>query len=527
MSVETPIEPRRPRWRRWLVPSVATLVVVCVGVTVTTLLVRGHAREKEQLTWCAVGIRKLPSTGECVGISDGRYAFASGHDPAGDAELTKVQDLIRTENARIGRDEPHFAIVYLLPMSWDDSPGAQSGSAVRQLYGAYAAQLRANAEGERKIRLLVANTGHEGVAWEQVAGSIVERRVEDRIWVVTGLGPSLPNTEKLAKLLSTHQIPMVGSTLTADHLNGSNFPHLYRVTPTNREQTDIGLRFLRRIAPSPTTPRPNHTFLVVQRQSNPGDADPYVARLEKAFRALFGENFATRAYSPGAENLTQLMGIYAGHICSQSSPVRIYFAGRAAALRTLLVELKQCDPRAEVTILTGDDASNLVISPGDEQTTLARRGIRLYYTGLAHPDQWQSGSAQLHALVGWLRGVVPHLEDGAAMMAFDSVLLAVTAIRRLGSAAEARPSNLFNSFHSLTDGDPYCGVSGPIGLATSPAPDGTTLNKALPVIRLQGGRPVLQELRYPADKDRTKPGDGAPTSWSGKCGLPAELTAGR
>ncbi|MFV2022619.1 hypothetical protein [Micromonospora sp. LOL_023] len=202
-----PVEPTRPRWRRWL-PGVVIVVLVAA------LLGTGIVFYLNDRQTCGHGVTRFDGTRECVGITDGAFHFELDGPDGQSANLKRVLELINEANRRVREGGgPWFSVAYVLPMPWGNQGAYPATNVVSQLYGAYAAQTQANERSERlKVRLLVANTGHDGVAWEQVAEDLIERRGSEHLAAVAGLGPSLDTTKEFVARLSDARIPMVGAT---------------------------------------------------------------------------------------------------------------------------------------------------------------------------------------------------------------------------------------------------------------------------------------------------------------------------
>lgn len=488
-------------------------------------------------TWCGDDdrVRKVDGSGECVGYTDGSYRFMPGADPA----LDRIQQLIADENAEaLGR--AHVNVAVMLPMPWQGQGSTSLTSIRHQLEGAYAAQRAANQEDEVKYRLLVTNIGYEGRGWQQVGAQLVALRRADQVALATGLGPSLVNTGNLMRQLSDAGIPMVASIATADDLHGGStgIRHLRRVTPSNQDEVTAMLAFMRQrpeqVVGAAAVPNESNTLLVAASRVN--DQDTYTQWLIAKFKEGIGERVGRRFFEPDNLGEGAAIGAIAAQVCADDDIAVVYFAGRSDPLRRLVTELgRSCPLGRTITVMSGDDASELATPRSDAEFFAALQGprpkVELLYSGLAHPGQWaglptDSGSPRaLDRLRGTLdqAGLDTDLSDGVAMMSHDAVAVAVAAAGRVatalpdGKVGHLQLGDLANGFAQIVPADPVCGASGPIGIVYGEAQDGVAegnaVNKPIPIIQIRpdgstvvaGGRPV-----FPMGQ----------SFWEGRCGMP-------
>ncbi|MFV2020727.1 hypothetical protein, partial [Micromonospora sp. LOL_023] len=305
-----------------------------------------------------------------------------------------------------------------------------------------------------------------------------------------------------------------GATITADDLNGDIYPHLYRVSPTNADEVAVGLRHLQNLV----DPAEANAYLLTVGGQN----DTYVATLKDAFRSTFQDDFSTRTLDPSETGHHQALEGLAGDLCAPGPPVVAYFAGRSSSLRIFLMSLaEQCPQNHSVTVLSGDDASALVGRIAPEQTTVPDgKAIRFFYTGLTHPEQWETEPVELgnlrEILTDRTRYATADLAAGGAIMAYDAVTVAVRALFNVAPLNNEldKLDSLRNGFAQINDDSPYCGASGPIALeANRPEAAGNTVNKPIPVIEITlAGIAQVQMLLSPVE-----PENGG-VSWDGKCG---------
>ena len=477
-----PYVPPRSRRSRWILRVLALAVVAAVGAAVTLVVLRVISDK------CADGVSN--HHGECVGVTDGSYHFLS--------ELGNVSAKIKDQNDWVNSQEtPAVSIAYVMPISRSPDSITSIASFRRALVGAYTAQYEANHGGSGKntplVRLLISSTGTNGELWQPVVDELT-RRVDssDRLVAVAGMGPSLETTVDAIERLSQDTIPVAAATMTADNL--PDLPNLVRVAPTNKQQVDAAVQFLR--------DQGAVTALVVQ-DTRPGDryvstlGDPFRQQFESAGGRLVEHVEEYNSELGGARNAFQQM---APNICV-ADPDAIYFAGRATELRDFIAALagRQCaqDARTGITnpvsVVAGDDATQLLAENRPAQG-LADSGIRLYHTALAHPGSWDTEPNQfLPASIRPFREEDSEfntsfpdesLADGEVIMAHDAVSTTVTAIRSVaGQGNDVSPGDIVQQWRRINGMASAQGASGRISLDNA----GLPTEKVIPILEVEAG----------------------------------------
>jgi ABC-type branched-subunit amino acid transport system substrate-binding protein len=386
----------------------------------------------------------------------------------------------------VGNGTPFVSIGYIVPLPRDATSGLLT--ALRhELEGAYLAQWRANHHdglGDIPlIRLLVVNVGDQAGQQDAVIPEVIQRVTDpaEYLVAVAGLGQSLYATEQAIRSLSEAGIPMIASRLTADDLNttpAQPVRGLFRIPATNSAETLVAAHALE-----------TATTLLVQ-DINRGDA--YTNSLAEQFRKVFATPPATgkllepERYDsslPAVDNtFVQMMP----SICTEQ-PAAIYYAGRGANLPGFLAALagRRCQ---QLKLVTGDDGVDLTVAlrrqlaAGDQSGIAAklRTNITLRYTGLAPPGEWSDEQRFLPAATRIFQQdcatcfnrVFPEeqLDDGAAIVGYDAVLVAIRAIRSgasqgdtLADPAALTPGAVLQAMFRINRVDPVSGASGPIG----------------------------------------------------------------
>ncbi|HEX5568603.1 MAG TPA: ABC transporter substrate-binding protein [Streptomyces sp.] len=441
---------------------------------------------------CAEGVVRMEEGGECVGVTDGAHSFA-GH-------LDKVSRKIWENNKKVLKEadeRPYVSIAYLTSYIPGEGDSNSSESVRRELQGVYLAQYRNN-QGDLKavprIRVLLANVGSEARHWEHTVDELIARKNSERLVAVTGLGPSTKLNRYALKKLSKNGLATVASTMTATDIR--SIRGFVRVTPTNRDEARAAVEYLRR--------ERIRTAVVVK------DVDG-----ENLYAHTLGEDF-TREFSGGGGRrlLTEArtfdssiaaaweneLSHISGQLCHYEPQV-VYFAGRGRHLTHFLDALanRHCQDW-RVMVMTGDDTTNLTARQLDEA---ARHGIRVLYTGLAHPDMWRDAPEDVSpASIGHFQegGLLDRWfpndprEDGQAMMAHDAMLTAATGARMAvsadGGVTDATGETVGRMFRQMAGDERVPGASGFLTFRNSGDPH----QRAVPILRLErDGIPVFVE----------------------------------
>jgi hypothetical protein len=440
------------------------------------------------------------TAGECIGITDGSYPF-DRQDPA----LTAAENAIKKENQRVTASGSGYAsVAYLMPIS--AAGGVQAIHTVaEQLEGAYAAQYyanRHNVDGTAPlIQLLIANDGTQGAQWKAAAADIDRDRVSQHLVAVAGLGVSLDSTMGAAQALTRDGIPVIGSSITAD--NFDNVQNLVRVSPSNQDEVSAVLSFIK--------PKTSDALLI--EDTNPDDS--YDTTLVREFSNGFPDTRHTivglEPYNTqkgdGPDVQTRIAQMTTDICYAKTNSV--LFAGRGRDLATLLTALanRVCRDKP-VTIVTGDDVTNMLVSPPVLQGLAS--SVTLDFAGNANPDEWSAGTgaaiasgrqgfARFHEVFTQLFPRVQY-DDGNAMMGYDAMLTTTSAIR-LTTTADPTPADVIQELGALQGARIVLGASGPIALNTNylRGYGSNPIGKAVPILRLDpDGTTSFVQLDWPA-----------------------------
>lgn len=440
---------------------------------------------------------------ECVGITDGSYKFVPG-----DRLMADVESAIETEDAWVLRQHRAYATVaYLLPISPSGGGVFPATTAAEQLAGVYAAQHwanRNNVEGENPlIQVLIASAGTQAAGWKTAAQDIENDVGSRRLVAVGGIAVSLKTTIAEVNALATNPnqpIPVFAGTLTSDAFD--NIQNMVRVTPSNAQEVSAALAFIK--------PKAATAFLV----QDINQSDSYNTTIDQEFRSGFPDKThrldaiesydttgETSPQDPVAEAAANRIGQMPSDICDAGASV-VLFAGRARDLATLIGDLahRPC-LGLPITILTGDDAINLPITSAVGEGL--KSNVTLDFAGAASPREWsdpaassvgpgtfsagQRGFAQFRSAFTSAAATGVTDDDGNAMLGYDDLLTAISAIRLAG--IQPSPGGVATELSALQRSRTVDGASGPISFSAdyhNPARQGSNpVGKVIPILRLQ------------------------------------------
>lgn len=447
---------------------------------------------------------------ECIGITDGAYSFAPS--------LTSVERRIQQENQLIRERHPtsYVSVVLLLPISSSSGSIMTMTNALEQFRGAYTAQYRANranVEGDTPyIQLLVGSDGYQGNQEATAARIIKEAGPSRHIAAVAGLGLSLATTKRVIQTLTAQQISAFGATLTSDAFD--NIKGFVRISPDNKDETAAALSYVKS--------KYKRAVLVEDENSDDIYNTTLVAGFQKfsdkTHTIVAKETFDTsnRNHASSVEEekraeeaVRNRISLMHTDICDaepdptdkHTSAAVVLFAGRGNDLAELVGSLSQACLDKQVTIISGDDVTNLPFSPAVRQSLADPRHVGVYYSGVANPGQWPAQPAPPNTVAAQgqrgfktfndvfqqlFQEADASLSDGNTMAAYDATLAAVSAIR-LTNQAQPTPEVVAGELGALQGAHTVLGSSGPLRFIadyrTSSA-GSNPVGKVIPILRL-------------------------------------------
>jgi hypothetical protein len=499
-----PTRRRRQPWKWFTLTRLGRIVtIVLVPVVVAAVIVGSFALDNLINGCGSGGIYHRGADGECTGVTDGSFVFAS--------QLASVEAAIQEQDNSLGSG-PHVTVALLLPMT-DPDPAMQT-EIVHAVQGAYAAQYRADHDGlAPPIRLVLANPGVNSADYLPVVQQLATMTgAPDNLRAVVGIGVSIEATKLEVGWLTGHQIPVVGGAITADDLanvpgTDEPFPGLARVEPTNSQVADALAHY--------GGVNPAQALLVEDTRSG----DDYITTLAKAFTTVMADSpyqpyqFISPPDESSNGDTSNTFLRMAPTICATHAKW-IYFAGRQVQLRQFINELAANCQGRDFTILTGSAASHLSTDPQLDRAAFSR-GITLEYAAIASPGAWTGpndpatgGSATAYnAFLSWLGqaakahpiGPAGDFDDGQTIINYDAAWTAITGINDAATGQTPVPSlqEIGTGWRLLSGAETVQGASGWICLDNS----GNPYDKAIPIVRFNAaGAPVFQSLAWPAGK---------------------------
>ncbi|MCW2902515.1 MAG: hypothetical protein JWO67_4780 [Streptosporangiaceae bacterium] len=396
---------RRPRWTwlwSWRSLTATALLVTTVGA---------YAHAELRKTYCAVGyplswnadtrlLTDADHERECVGVATRGLRFESGRGSiamdgelrapdrrhrGGQITLADLQATIDEENVRVVRSgKPYVTIIHAAALTSAAGKEGLSVNGVKELAGAYLAQMRNNAAGQPgqvgnplKIRLLAANLGQDMVFSDAVVDRILDiARGDPTVMGVVGMARNTKNSQKAVEHLSAAGLPVVSTVNSSDELPA--VPHYYGLAATDHEEA-AALGSAVRLEMGT---RPIDRALIVSRRPGPS-LDAYSSELAADAEKALRPRRTDRVLYVGTEDIAAKVKA-ACETAGSRAPTLAYFAGRAEDLPGLLNGLSGggCAQR-KMTLLAGDELATVRFGTNPHEVALPA-SMTVYYTVFAH-----------------------------------------------------------------------------------------------------------------------------------------------
>jgi hypothetical protein len=487
---EDPVLPSpsgRTRHRRQLVQASVAVLFLIVTASVAWGVQAG-------LSYCGAGIQRL--NGECIGVTDGSYAF--------DVELASVESLIYRENVLVEHEGlPFVSIAFLAPMTRGSGTAGQLIPVLHELEGAYLAQQQVNQQRGPGplVKLILANDGSTGQSWATVVrqlGGMVAG--PERLVSVISVGNDSV-TRTATRAVSALGLPVVSAASTSGGFDGQSVRGFASVAPSVSSEAAALVSF--------AVSRTHGPIMLISSDSE----DMYSRSLADAIQQDIDAKRRVdtiETYAPGGSATNRIAQI-AEEICAADVST-VFFAGQAADIESLISSLTAqvfC-PGRQIAVFSGDTAAQAVLN---SSSGAMANYVTLYSTALAVPSEWNSGvpSSQVpaahafHAFAASFESYFgPGTLDGQAMIAHDAVLAAAAAVK-VASAASARPTAptagaVLLALDTLNGPLAVVGVTGVINLDPE---TGLPAGKPVAIVRMSqsGQANFVQLVVPPSDAD--------------------------
>lgn len=470
-------DPHRPlpRWTDWLRLALVVVLLVVGGLVFVygkDVAKRLHCRDG----WPSAEIWESDDD-ECVGLSDGSYAF----DLEAFAPVLAVIDRQNQQAAENCDPNGTPVTVGVLMTMTDPNVG---GRAVHELEGMAAGQRQANSTTDcvHPVRLVIGQIGRGGAAAVEVATHLVER---GDVVAVAGAGLSDQDSADAARVLAAARIPVVADLITAEGFdqNGSaqDAPDFSACDSDITYPEGVGRDWFYRVSfrnavqipeLAKVTDRPD--FVMVPT----GGSDPYTCTTLPLVQRQFGENLTEVVFDPDSEDTVPQT---AKRVCNVPGDVSLVYIARAGDLGLFLNSLDEAYSNGQcaansVTVLSTSDASRLrAPEPDARLEDLRRRAltsetftsgrVTLLFPPLAASDHLRENSRNFAKFESAFTGAgfdESHVDDGWAINAYDALTTIATALRSLPSNRPVSPSavnTVISGFSSATQTVPGAGGS--------------------------------------------------------------------
>ncbi|MFC5173165.1 ABC transporter substrate-binding protein [Streptomyces mutomycini] len=490
------VPPRPPRRKApWIVAGVVVLAAAVWGGA------EAFKAWQHNKVECAPGILKKGAREECVGVSDGSFAF----DPL----LKEVMGKIKAENDRVEKSgKKYVSLAYVEPVTTVKGEEEAKNGLRGELMGAYLAQRELNdpdlgaGRGDLpQIRLLVGNLGLRSEQWRSLTDDLVAMSEdENRLVAVAGFGQSRGGTQNAVDALREAGIPMMGATVTADSLSDAARPGFFRTSAPNRDQARGAAAYLKKQQEKD----PDFKVAVIRDRN---EDDIYNTSMSTSFtraaadRGLRLDGSALEFLS-GVDGVSNAFSSVADKVCDLR-PDAVFFAGRGVDIRNFIYSMSAPDRRCPVTVITGDDAVGAYYGSLESESRREKfrqewtdSRVTVLYSSLAHPALagrlYAEANNPLPDFLSLYRAefggaaddTMQVLQDGQVIMGHDAVWTLGVSVRNAAGPdgkGQVNTGATLQMLLQLSGRAAVAGLSGPISFASDGNPDG----KPMALVRME------------------------------------------
>lgn len=448
---------RRPRWTwlwSWQSLVTALAVVVAGGFYLNHQLTMDYC-QVNALFFPNPDARLLPDKGmpkshECVGVAthglyfetgksksmglDGNLRSPSSNNHGAQTTLHDLQDKIAAENRKIATG-PHVAtILYAGMLTATAGNNENAVSSIRQLAGAYLAQMRnnehelPNEDGTNpvKIRLLPVNVGQNMNFSKEAVDSILAMARHDRSIIgVVGMERNTDKSYAQIRRLSDAGLTVIDTANSSDDL--PTLPNYYGIVSTDHDEAVAARYEADKLFPSS---KPQTLIVSRDNSHDPrGSRDQYSAeQAADASRELSHDGYQPHSITYSDNNPIT------GQIAEQCRRYKlVYFAGREEDLPGLFTGLENGQCKQSLTLMGGDEVARARFGNSDHNVHLPSN-VTVFYTIFTYlPNDLRPGSNNwfVGLTQNVLFGSLPPLDDGQTVVTFDATTALALAAQRV------------------------------------------------------------------------------------------------
>lgn len=322
----------------------------------------------------------------CLGLNDGPDRF-KGSARAYTSLMKQISNTNKEVDALDDAHEKRTVVVFQpFTAAGDTLKDLMADGVLPELQGIALMQeeMLREAEGNTNnvaLRLMLANAGPRFEQGKRVADLVVKRQDEEKIVGAVGFGQSLKATRQTIEVLMEENIPVIGTSATADNLVGKDHPY-YHLAPTNQRAAEAAVSFLK------------HEEFVEPSEGKMAKAEALVVVYDG--KDLYSENLAQDVeaeFKAKIDKPVEMVDEKDSHlltrkVCRQTrkEPATVVFwARRAADMFSFLREHRGLDDCGkEISVIGGDDLTNALIE--DENPLDEHGGLTLHHLAHAMPS---------------------------------------------------------------------------------------------------------------------------------------------
>ena len=483
------------RGKRWVILLSILMVIIILSPIFVPRAINHFLCMVSPIGPDGIGVTSVD--GECIGISDGRYAFdtnrsagsymlqaseslrngnlssaVTGWKAAHEKDTNDAEPLIYVENQRVlTSGTPYITVVLGVSLGVKVLDGYSRDA----LQAAYVVQKACNEDpqlsGGKKLRLLIANSGSGSNHSKDIASQIVKAAQYDKTIVgVQGWTTSVTTLNALSTLVQAH-LPIVASDIASDTLKGIS-PYFFRIENRIELNIPLAITYIKK--------QQAHQRLIIFR--NPKDL--YSVEASDSFTQQYNKDgyriAATEDFQTGNETaLTQLVQ----SALEQYHPNLVYIPTTTVDdITTLLKAIPSTAEYANLKVLTGVEGYELV-QPG---MTFPDGYTRMLMSSSAFPDEWAMqalGHQEPPFFKDYIAAYDPHDQhmsdpytyrraNAETMMGYDALFLFLVANKHAIQQGKQNPTgeDIQKALAQINGSQSFQGITGVISFGADHDP---------------------------------------------------------